>query len=170
MPAVVRDRVDQARQQRRPQRVELRRQRIGHARRSCSTSPRGERLRGLRLDEAERDRFGQAGRRQHAPHAADRADRAGRAAAPAAVIGRERRLELVEPVVPADLFDQIDFAQQIDAEGRRDDVPSVGRRRHVKPERAQNPLDLRVGHRQAEQRSASRCAPQVERLGRAAPG
>ena len=45
-------------------------------------------------------------------------------------------------MVPADFLDQIDFAQEIDAERRRHDVPPVGCRRDRQPEAAQDPLDV----------------------------
>ena len=115
MTAVVRDGVDEARQQRRTQRVEFRRQRVRDAH---DRVRRREGLRGLRLDEPERDGFRQPGRREHA---ADERSRVacGSGAGAAAVHRRKRRLERVEAVVPADFFDEVHFAQQIHAERRR---------------------------------------------------
>ena len=104
---------------------------------------------GLRFDEAERHRFGEAGGGQHAAReliARDARIRRG--------CGlrhhRERRLELVEAVVTADLFDQIGFAQQIHAEGWRDRVPAVSRGADGEAEALENPDHLRVGDGGAE--------------------
>ena len=77
--------------------------------------------------------------------------------------GGNARLELVEPVVTADLFDEIDFAQQIDAEGRRRHVPAVGgRRRIAQTERLQNPhrrrRQARPDRAGAASRSRRRCS------------
>ena len=88
VPPVVRDRVDQARQERRPQRVELGGQRDSRSSiESGRASPSGAKRAAprLRFDEAERDRFGESGRGQHAAHELIARRRADRAAAPAAV-------------------------------------------------------------------------------------
>ena len=116
-----------------------------------------KRLRGLRLDEPEGHGFGQTGRRQNP------ADQL--VARDARVRGRRRRgddrkgrRELVESVVAADLLDQIDFAQEIDPERRNPDVPPVRRRGDGDPEAAQDPLDVRIGNRDTQQRGEPRAA------------
>ena len=125
--------------------------------------------RRLRFDEPERDRFGQTGGGQHPPHQLIARD---------ARIGRrrrrghdgERRLELVEAVVAADFLDEIDFAQQIDAERRRHDVPAVGGRRDRQARgRAGSARRRRRGPRGRAAARAARGAGAAS-AGRAAPG
>ena len=68
----------------------------------------------------------------------------------------------------ADLFDEIDFAQQIDAERRRDDVPAVGGRRSRRgraPRRIR--IDVGVRHRSAEQRARAASRRRCSRCGAA---
>ena len=120
-----------------------------------STPGLRERLGGFGLDESERDRFRQAGRRQ---------DPANEPIARNARIGRRRRRgddrkgrrQLVEPVMPSDFFDEIDFALQIHAERRRDDVPAVGCRGDGETQPAQNPLHVPIRHPYPQQRSRCR--------------
>ena len=112
------------RDERRPQRVELGRQRVRNRDRR-GRAGRRERLSRLRFDETERHRFGEPRRRQHPPD---------EPVARNARIGRRRRRghrgegrrQLVESVVAADFLDEIDFAQQIDAKRGRGHVPTVG--------------------------------------------
>jgi hypothetical protein len=59
---------------------------------------------------------------------------------------RERRLELVEADMPADFLDEVCLAQQIHAEGRRDDVPAVGGAGDLESQVRENPLHIRVRH------------------------
>ena len=61
-------------------------------------------------------------------------------------------------MVPPDLLDQVDLAQQIDPERRRDDVPAVIGRGDGEPEAAQDALDVGVGDRCAEQPGETRSA------------
>ena len=142
VPAVVRHGVDEPRYQRGSERVELGGQRIGE-RDGPIGAVHGERVGGFRFDESERDRFRQAGCRQ---------DPANEPIARNARIGRRSRRgddrkgrrQLVEPEVPPDFFDEIDFALQIDAEGRSVDVPAIGGRRDGETQPAQNPLHVAI--------------------------
>ena len=58
------------------------------------------------------------------------------------------------------LLNQIDFADDVDAEGRRRDVPAVGRVRDLEAQTAEDPRDVAIRHRHAEQRVHAR-APQM---------
>ena len=51
----------------------------------------------------------------------------------------------------ADLLDEIRLAQQVDAERRRGDVPSIGGRGHIEAETLQDALDFGVRDRRAQQ-------------------
>ncbi len=63
----------------------------------------------------------------------------------------------------SDLLDQIDLAKEIDAEGRRDDIPPIGRRRHCQSQSSQDALDLGVRYRKAEQRREARASKVQQR-------
>ena len=167
---VVRDGVDQARQQRRPQRVELRRQRVGDADQRRRVIPGANARAAIAFDEPERHRLREARRGQHSPDQLI-AGNAGIRRRRRRVITREGRLELVEAVMAADFLDQVDLAQQVDAEGRRDDVPAVGRARDVSsPGIARIRSTSASGTAQAEQtaRAAARADDSVS--GRGAAG
>ena len=175
---VVRDGVDEAGQERRPQRVELGGQRVrdrqdifeAEARRARRDilALRTQRARRsleqvdrLRFDEPEGHGFGESRGGQDAAHQLIAPDaRVGRRA-PDAVSAGKVGGSLSKPVVPADLFDQIHLTQRSTRKVGTIDVPAVGGRRHVEPEPAQNALDLHIGHRRAEQ-ARQPCAPQVE--------
>src|SRR5690242_4471437 len=123
MPAIVGDRVDQPRQQKWPKRVELCRQRI-RERDSGLTAARSKGLRRGRFHESECDRFRKTGPGENLPHelvAADSGIRWRRRRGD----DRERGGQLVEAEMAADLLDQIDFANEIDAERRNDRVPAI---------------------------------------------
>ena len=83
---------------------------------------------------------------------------------------RERRFQLVEPVVTADFFDQVDFTQKIDAKRRREDIPSLGCRRDRQPEAPQNPFDLAIRDRHAKDERKPAVAEAEAPWERAAPG
>src|SRR5881396_337007 len=92
-----------------------------------------ERVRRLCLDESERHSFGQPGRGEHA---------ADQLIAWHAWVGRRRRrgrdriggLQLVEAVMAADFFDEVDLAHEVDPYGWRDDIPSIARARNGQAE------------------------------------
>src|ERR1051325_7946068 len=108
MTTIVRDGIDQARDERRAQRVELGRERVRNDDRGLSVSGR-ERVRRLRLDESERDRLGEPCRRQDAAH---------QLIPPYAWIGgrcgcrddRKCGIEFVESMMPSYFFNQIGLA------------------------------------------------------------
>ena len=121
---------------------------------------RQKRLRGFGFDEAERHRFGESCRSQHAAHELIAGNpRVGRRCR--LRDDREGRLELVEAEMTPDLFDEVDLTQQIDAVGWRDRIPTVARRRHLQPQPAQDARH--VGVRGA---GADASAPAAEDNGR----
>ena len=73
-------------------------------------------------------------------------------------MNRKGRLESVEAVVTADLLDEIDFPEQIDAVGRGDGALAIGSGRYRQPEAAQDPLDVGVSDSCTEQRREPRAA------------
>ena len=96
-------------------------------RESCSANLRlcgRSEVSSLRFDEREGHRLGEAGARSARGAPAGRAGCADRAAARPATTGGNVAGEPVEAVVPADLLDQIDLAQQIDAEASARSRPS----------------------------------------------
>ena len=116
--AVVRDGVDEAGQERRPQRVELRRQRVGDGDRLRAGSPSVRRnssaaFASMKPNVTASEKPAAVSDAAHEPVARRCADPA---AAPARD-GGKRRLELVEAVVAADFLDEIGFAQR-DRRGR----------------------------------------------------
>ena len=79
-------------------------------------------------------------------------------------LGQHRKtcLEAVEAVVAPDFFDEINFADEVDTERRRDDIPAVSGRANRQSQTVKNARDVGVGHRDAEERGESRAA-QMER-------
>ena len=166
---IVRDRVHQTRQQRWPQRVELCRERVGDTDgrelfglRARRTFRFPVRFNGLRLDEAERHGLGEAGGAEHTPHEPiARNTRVRRQRRPRH--HRERRCELVESVVTPRFFDEVGLAQQIDAERRCDDIPTVSRRLDLQAQAAENSGHVSVWYCRAEHERKPRAA-QVQAL------
>ena len=124
-PAVVRARVDQPGQQRRPQHGVLLGQRVGDRRRFRARLD--ERHRRLAFDERERHRFGEAAGDETAGEAHVRARSPYPAAVAAPVSAGNAAGMLVEPEMPPDFFDQVRFARDVDAIGRHRDHPPAGR-------------------------------------------
>ena len=64
---------------------------------------------------------------------------------------RKRRGQAVESEMATDFLDEVYIPKQIHSEGWRHDVPSVGGRRDVEPQSAQNAPDFGIRHRRAQQ-------------------
>ena len=148
--AIVRHRIDEPRQQRGSHGVERRRQGIGHADERWPLALGHEAAGRVGFDKAERDGLRQSGRGQHASDELV-------ARNPFVRLGRRQRhrrkrgFQLVEPVMAADLFDEIDLAQQVHAKRWRNNGPAVGRQRDRQAQPAENARDVGVGHLQAEE-------------------
>src|SRR5262249_22210804 len=65
------------------------------------------------------------------------------------------RRQLIEAMVPPDLLDEIDLAQQVDTKSRCDNIPAVRHRLRGQNEATKNSLDLGIRHRCAEQHRES---------------
>src|SRR4030095_17179378 len=76
------------------------------------------------------------------------------------------RLELVETDMPAYFLDEVCLAQQIHAEGRRDDVPAIGGVGDLEAQARENPLHIGVRNWRAQQ-PRQPIAPQMDPHGSA---
>ena len=123
----------------------FRRQRVGDRARAARRPAANER-RGPGFDESKRHGFREPCRRQNAAQRWSRAMR-GSGGGGGCVRDGNVDVEPIEAVVPSDFFDEIDLARQVDAEGRRDDVPSVGGGCRQSAESVEDAHDVGVRHR-----------------------